>query len=84
MIMGKGKVLVTGGAVFIGSQTVDILLENGYEVRVLDNLSEGKNPRDSVQEYVNWIETQKLDRDYTVGAEEKMRELGTLRQTEQR
>lgn len=38
--MGKGKVLVTGGAGFIGSYTVDLLLENGYEVRILDNLSE--------------------------------------------
>ena len=38
--MNKGKVLVTGGAGFIGSHTVDLLLQNGYEVRILDNLSE--------------------------------------------
>jgi dTDP-L-rhamnose 4-epimerase len=31
-------VLVTGGAGFIGSHTVDRLLELGYEVRILDNL----------------------------------------------
>lgn len=32
------KVLVTGGAGFVGSYTVDKLIEMGYEVRILDNL----------------------------------------------
>ena len=36
------KILVTGGAGFIGSNLVDILMEQDHEVTVLDNLSVGK------------------------------------------
>lgn len=44
------KILITGGAGFIGSHLADELLEHGYEVRVLDSLVEqvhgsgGKRP----------------------------------------
>ena len=38
------KVLVTGGAGFIGSHTVDALIENGHEVRILDNLLNSVHP----------------------------------------
>ncbi|MDE5563884.1 MAG: SDR family NAD(P)-dependent oxidoreductase, partial [Oscillospiraceae bacterium] len=37
-----GKILVTGGAGFIGSHTCVEFLENGYEVVVLDNLCNAK------------------------------------------
>src|SRR3989344_652536 len=36
------KIIVTGGAGFLGSHIVDALVENGYEVHVVDNLSAGK------------------------------------------
>jgi len=39
------RVLITGGAGFIGSHTVDLLLEKGYEVRILDSLQPRVHPR---------------------------------------
>jgi dTDP-L-rhamnose 4-epimerase len=40
----RSRVLVTGGAGFIGSHTVDLLLSKGYAVRILDNLQERVHP----------------------------------------
>src|SRR3989344_3346322 len=37
--MKKGKVLIIGGAGFIGSHTADELSKKGYQIRILDNLS---------------------------------------------
>jgi UDP-glucose 4-epimerase len=36
------KILVTGGAGFIGSHVAETYLENGHEVVVVDNLSTGE------------------------------------------
>ena len=35
------KILVTGGAGFIGSHIVDMLADNNHEVAIIDNLSSG-------------------------------------------
>jgi dTDP-L-rhamnose 4-epimerase len=60
------KVLVTGGAGFIGSHTVDLLLERGYEVRVLDNLQPRVHPRgkpDYLPAEAEFVEGDVADRD---------------------
>src|SRR5436190_23469051 len=54
-------ILITGGAGFIGSHVADELLEKGYRVRALDNLSpqvHGKNAQrpDYLSEHVELIE----------------------------
>ncbi|MFQ5710917.1 MAG: NAD-dependent epimerase/dehydratase family protein [Candidatus Geothermarchaeales archaeon] len=46
------RVLVTGGAGFIGSFTVDLLIEGGYEVTILDNLEQQVH-RGETPEYLN-------------------------------
>ena len=37
------KILVTGGAGFIGSHVVDLYIENGHEIVVVDDLSSGRS-----------------------------------------
>lgn len=48
--MKSAKVLVTGGAGFIGSHLVDALMAKGFHVRVVDNLSSG-----SLKNVESWL-----------------------------
>jgi dTDP-L-rhamnose 4-epimerase len=43
------RVLITGGAGFIGSHVADELLQSGYEIRALDNLSSQVHGTDQVR-----------------------------------
>jgi dTDP-L-rhamnose 4-epimerase len=76
------KVLITGGAGFIGSGLAPYLVENGCRVTVLDNLSEqihGTNPektsplynsiKDKVQ-FINGTVTSKADWENAIGENE--------------
>jgi UDP-glucose 4-epimerase len=69
------RVVVTGGASFIGSHLVDSLLEQGAEVRIADNLSSGSNANIQAHldsERVDFREGDLLDQDFARAAVEGM------------
>ncbi|MEE9384381.1 MAG: NAD-dependent epimerase/dehydratase family protein [Nannocystaceae bacterium] len=65
------RVLVTGGAGFIGSHVVEAALAAGYEVAVLDNLSTGR--RGNVPADVGMFEVDLRDREATAAVLKEFR-----------
>ena len=53
------KIVVTGGAGFIGSHVVDLYVSRGYEVVVVDNLATGK--RENLNPKARFVEQDILD-----------------------
>src|SRR6516165_5292012 len=60
------KILVVGGAGYIGSVCAELLLNEGHEVSIFDNLSEGH--RVAVDSRANFIEGELADRQQIEGA----------------
>ena len=55
------KILITGGAGYIGSVTTELLLSKGHEVTVLDNLSRGH--KNSIDQRATFIQGSLFDSD---------------------
>ena len=53
------RFVVTGGAGFVGSHLVQLLIENNHEIIVIDNLHTGK--KENLKSMIDKIEFQKID-----------------------
>src|ERR1039457_4578946 len=69
------RALVTGGAGLIGSHVVDLLVREGWEVRVLDNLEPNTHKRGKplwINSAAEFIEGDMRDRDAVTAALDKI------------
>ena len=53
-------ILITGGAGFIGSHIADLLIEEGYDVSIIDDLSNGKE--ENINPKANFYQLSILDK----------------------
>lgn len=64
--MAAKKILITGGAGFVGSHTADALVQQGHRVRIFDNLTEQVHPAgvpDYLSREVEFIQGDVRDRE---------------------
>lgn len=61
--MGNEKVLVTGGLGFVGSNLVDLLVDEGYDVHVIDNMCSISASKDYINPKAKYVIRNILDID---------------------
>ena len=67
------RFVVTGGAGFVGSHLVKLLVKKGHEITVIDNLHTGK--MENLQEVIDEIEFQNIDIQNYNSMEKELREI---------
>ncbi|HKN53440.1 MAG TPA: NAD-dependent epimerase/dehydratase family protein [Amycolatopsis sp.] len=63
--MSDKKVLFTGGGGFIAAHVVPLLIEGGYQVRIMDNMTRGN--RDRVDEFIATGQVELVEKDIRAG-----------------